>query len=166
MNIEKVKKQYSYSRTFCVFHDGFLAWSKRLYGSESMSIYNGKRLGCEWKNGLFRAEYEIDGKYKYGFEIKNGSCDICEKISKANIFNENSENRDIKLQQQVFVVMWYMEILKRNGTFNQKDDFIESEVMECHFMDSNQKHLILNTAISNYSEQYIRKQLKEVVNRI
>ena len=163
MNIEKIKTQYSHSRTFCGLHDGILSWSKRVYDNESMNIYNGERLGCEWKNSLFRAEYEIDGKYKYGFTIKDGICDICEKISKNSIFDGIP---DKKLQRQLFVIMWYLEILKRNDILNQTDDFIVSEVLGCSFMDSTQKHLILNTAISSYSEKYSLNNKKEVVNRI
>ena len=163
MNIEKIKTQYSHSRTFCGLHDGILSWSKRIYDNESMSIYNGERLGCEWKNSLFRAEYEIDGKYKYGFTIKDGICDICEKISKNSIFDSIP---DKKLQRQLFVIMWYLEILKRNDILNQTDDFIVSEVLGCSFMDSTQKHLILNTAISSYYEKYSLNNKKEVVNRI
>ena len=166
MNIEKIKQRYSQSKTFCGIHDGLFGWSRKLNDKESMSIYTGVRLGCEWKGGLFRAEYEIDDKYKYRFSIKDAICDICEKISKISIFKENPENIDKELQKQVFVILWYLEILKRNGVFNQKDDFIVSEVKNCHFIDSSQKHLILNTAIDNYSEKYSSKNIKEVVNRI
>jgi hypothetical protein len=166
MNTEIIKKRYSHSKTFCGLHDGIFGWSRRLDTKENMSIFTGIRLGCEWKNGLFRAEYEIDGKYKYEFTIKDAICDICDKISKSSIFNENSENINKELQRQLFVILWYLEILKRNGVLDQKDDFIKSEVMECHFMGSSQKRLILNTVISNYSEKYSNKQSKEVVNRI
>jgi len=156
MNTENIKQRYNYSKTICGLHEGIFAWSRKLYSKDSWSVRNGERLGCEWKDGLFRAKYEIDNKYKYEFEIKNSICDICDKVSKNKIFDKKFNK---EMEHRLFVVLWYMEILKRNKVFNQKDSFVINEVKNIKFLDETQKHLILNAVIPNYFEQ--RKEIFE-----